>query len=232
MQEYYLLALAEPRRDSKVLREASLFSRNPQTAPALTKQLSSDPKSAPAPTQLPLPGGAQPTVHAVLATKATPLSFQLSANSSGRPAEQSAPPETVAAASGTGYADERTSSRDAAEAMTSAADQGIHGAPLPAYGAQAHTSGQASGHMDFDGLHINVEKVQIPTCPLMKPLVSIGHHLFLLLIVGQNLQLLIVGQNLQHCTAQILHTQPPNMYHCALLVPVGPARCKWAKPLG
>lgn len=165
MQEYYLLALAEPRRDSKVLREASLISKNPQT-----EQLLSDPKSAPAPApgsvQLPLPDGAQPTAHDALATKAMPLSFQLSADSSGRPAEQSALPETVAAASGTGYAGERTSTSDAAEAVTSVADLGSRGAALPAWDAQAHVSGRASGHLDFDGLHANNEKVQIHTSPV------------------------------------------------------------------
>ncbi|DBA70449.1 TPA: hypothetical protein ACH3X2_011857 [Trebouxia sp. C0005] len=158
-KEYYLLALAEPRRDSKVLREASLLSRDPQTASTLLRQSSSLLKPAPSSTKSAFSASTHPSGQEVSSSHATPLSFQLSADTSSKQRQQSSTPETTAVhAPGNGI--DITCSKGAAPGLMSAIDTAIQHVALQGSDGKAPVLGQASGSAAFDDLEAADAKEQ------------------------------------------------------------------------
>ena len=100
----------------------------------------------------------QPSGQEASASQATPLSFQLSADSSSRQGQQSSPPETSAVyAAGNGV--DVTNSKDAAQGLVSATDTAIQHAALQGLGTEAPVLGQASGSAAFDDMEAADAKV-------------------------------------------------------------------------
>ncbi|KAL0055259.1 hypothetical protein WJX82_009568 [Trebouxia sp. C0006] len=157
-KEYYLLALAEPRRDSKVLREASLLSRDPQTPSTVSKESLPRPKPSSL-TKLAVSASTQPSSQEVSPSQTTPLSFQLSADSSSRHRQQSSFPKATAVhAPGNGV--DKTNSTGAAKGQMSATDTAIQHVALQGSDGKAHVPGQASGSAAFDDLEAADAKEQ------------------------------------------------------------------------
>ncbi|DBA97213.1 TPA: hypothetical protein ACH3X1_014965 [Trebouxia sp. C0004] len=158
-KEYYLLALAEPRRDSKVLREASLLSRDPQTASTVSTQSTPHMKPASSLIKPAFLASMQPPGQEASASQATRLSFQLSADSSSRHRQQPSPPETTAvyaAFNGVNIAN----STGAAHGLMSASDTAVQHVVLQGSDAKAHVLGEALGSAASDGLEAEDAKEQ------------------------------------------------------------------------
>jgi len=146
------------------LREASLLSRDPQTLSTVSRQSLPLPK----PSSLTKPAvsaSTQPSGQEASASQATPLSVQLSADSSSRQRQQSSFPETTAVhAPGNGM--DITNSKGAAQGLMSTTDTAIQQVALQGSDGKAPVLGQAPGSAAFDDLEAADAKVQICICSL------------------------------------------------------------------
>jgi len=144
------------------LREASLLSRDPQTLSTVSRQSFPLPKPSSL-TKSTVSASTQPSGREASASQATPLSFQMSADSSSRQRQQSSFPETTAVhAAGNGL--DITNSKGAAQGVMSATDTAVQHVALQGSDAEAAVLGQASGSAAFDDSEAADAKVQTCIC--------------------------------------------------------------------